>query len=105
MATTKEFIDYINDQLGDIGVTNRKMFGEYGLYYNSKFFACICDDQLFVKITEAGKNIVEEPVLAPPYKGASDYLLIDNLEDKNFLRELVIKTCDELPLPKPKKKK
>ena len=105
MASTKEFMDYVTDQLSDINITTKRMFGEYGVYYNGKIFGLVCDDQLFVKVTEVGKSLSPEPVYAPPYKGAKDYLLIDNLEDRNFLRELIVKTCDELPMPKPKKKK
>ena len=72
MASSKEFVKYIADQLSGAGeITYRKMFGEYGMYCNGKIFALICDDQLFVKITEAGRNFWPELEEAPPYEGAN----------------------------------
>ena len=79
------------------------MFGEYGLYYDEKFFACICDNQLFVKITDKGYNILKNPETAPPYSGAKPYFLISDIDNKNLLQSLTVATCDALPVPKPKK--
>ncbi len=93
------------EQLGDAGViTYRKMFGEYGVYCNGKFFACVCDNQFFVKITEAGKEFMPDGETAPPYEGARPYFLIDELDDREFLKELVQRTCAALPARKPGKK-
>ena len=73
MASGLEFVQYAADQLRDVGeITDRKMFGEYGLYCDGKIFALVCDDQLFVKITEAGRSLAAAQELpeAPPYEGA-----------------------------------
>ena len=65
----------------------------------------ICDDQLFIKITEAGRNLCPDLPEAPPYKGAKNYFLVEDVENQEILTELVILTCAELPKPKPKKQK
>lgn len=106
MASRPEFVQYIAEQLSEAGlITYRKMFGEYGMYCDGKIFALICDDQLFVKITEAGKRLSPEQETAPPYEGAKPYFLIDDIDDREFLVEFVKETCKELPAPKPKKQK
>ena len=108
MATRADFAAYIEDQLGGAaqGIVTRKMFGEYGIYFNGIFFALICDNALYIKPTETGKNMLDargELLLAPPYQGAKDHLLIQTVEDASFLRELTIATVSELPPTKPKK--
>ena len=106
MASNQEFVQYIADQLSEAGqVTYRKMFGEYGMYLDGKIFALICDNQLFVKITEAGRKLRPELEEAPPYEGAKNYLLVEDIDDKEALVEFVRATCAELPAPKPKKPK
>lgn len=106
MASKPEFVQYIADQLADAGeITYRKMFGEYGMYCDGKIFALICDNQLFVKITEAGRQMAQDLETAPPYQGAKPYFLIDDIDNRAFLNELVTATCGELPAPKPKKPK
>ena len=106
MASNPELVKYIADQLSDAGtVTYRKMFGEYGMYLDGKIFALICDNQLFIKITEAGRQMVPELPTAPPYTGAKDYFLFEEIDDRDFLTEFVVATCKELPTPKPKKGK
>ena len=58
MASNLEFVEYVAEQLSEAGeITYRKMFGEYGMYLDGKIFAVICDDQLFIKVTEAGRKI------------------------------------------------
>lgn len=104
MASSPDFVRYICDQLAGAGaVTSRKMFGEYGLYCDGKFFALVCDDQLFLKITEAGRAFRPDYPLAPPYDGAKKHLRIDDPDDRETLCELTRRTCAELPAPKPKK--
>ena len=106
MASKAEFVEYIADQLSMAGnITYRKMFGEYGMYCDGKIFALICDDQLFIKITDVGKRMSPNLELASPYEGAKPYFLIEDLDDRIFLTEFVVETCKELPSPKPKKKK
>ena len=106
MASRIEYVEFIVDQLREAGeITYKKMFGEYGLYCDGKIFAVICDDQLYIKITEAGKTLCPALEEAPPYQGAKNYLLVEDTEDRQMLTELVRETCKQLPMPKPKKPK
>ena len=106
MSSRIEFVEFIADQLREAGeITYRKMFGEYGIYCNGKIFGVICEDQLFLKITEAGRKLRPELTQAPPYKGAKNYLLVEDVEDAEALTRLVKATWRELPEPKPKKPK
>lgn len=106
MASRPEYVEYVTDQMRDAGnITYRKMFGEYGVYCDGKIFALICDDQLFLKITEAGRAVCPDLEEAPPYEGAKPYFLIEEIDDREFLTRLVVETCRELPEPKPKKRK
>lgn len=106
MASKSEFVQYIADQLSEAGlITYRKMFGDYGMYCDGKIFALICDDQFFVKITEAGKRLSPKQETAPPYEGAKPYFLVEDIDDKEFLVEFVKETCKELPTPKQKDRK
>ena len=106
MASNPEYVQYIADQLSGAGeITYRKMFGEYGVYLDGKIFALICDNQLFVKITGAGRKMRPDLEEAPPYEGAKNYLLVEDIDDREALVEFVTATCEELPAPKPKKPK
>ncbi len=107
MATDPDYADYIVEQLQAAGaVRSRKMFGEYAVYLDDKVVALICDNQLFVKPSDAGRAFIGEVEPAPPYPGAKPHYLIDDrLEDGDWLSELIRRTAAELPVPKPKKKK
>ena len=107
MATDAGFIDYIIDQLAGLrGISSRRMFGEYALYLDGKVVALVCDNQLFVKPTAAGRKLIGTPVESPPYPGAKPAFLVDEqLEDTEFLRALLRAPAKELPEPKPKKGK
>lgn len=106
MASNLQFVQFVADILYSAGeITYRKMFGEYGVYCDGKIFALICDNQLFVKITDIGKTLAPDLKTASPYDGAKPYFLIENIEDKEFLVPFVEATCRELPEPKPKKNK
>ena len=106
MASKLEFVQYIVEQLHDAGcVTYRKMFGEYGLYLDGKIFALVCDDQLFIKITDAGRRICPELREAAPYEGAKNYFLIEDVENRSALVSLTTATCTALSEPKPRKRK
>ena len=106
MASKLEFVKYIAEQLSNLhDVEYKYMFGEYALYYNKKVVALICDDQLFVKPTEAGRNFIGNVVEAHAYPGAKPSFLIEGkIEYKDWLSELIKITEKELPKPKPKKK-
>ena len=107
MATDLLFVQYVADQLAEIPtVTYRAMFGEYALYVDGKVVMLLCDNQAFVKITEAGKNFAPDLPTGFPYpKAKATFLLDDRLDDRQWLCELVSLTAAELPLPKPKKKR
>ena len=107
MASDEQFVRYVLDQLTGVhGLTSRRMFGEYAIYKDGKVVALICDNQLFVKPTSAGRQFIGTPVEAPAYKGAKPSFLIDGeLDNKDWLSRLILLTHDELPLPKPKKNK
>lgn len=107
MATSQSTVDFILDQLSRVGdVRARKMFGEYALYCNDKVVGLICEDTLYIKITELGKKFVGKNYHeAPAYPGAKVSMMIDGdkIEDDEWLSQLVKITADALPLPKPKK--
>ncbi|MCB1142977.1 MAG: TfoX/Sxy family protein [Leptospiraceae bacterium] len=107
MSSDKDFVDFVVDQLEDSNmITSKKMFGEYAIYYNNKIVALICDNQLFVKPTEAGKSFIGNVKEAPPYPGAKmSFLITDKIDDREWLSQLIRITANELPEPKPKKKK
>lgn len=106
MASNTELVEYIADQLNGAGnIVCRKMFGDYGVYCDGKIVALICDDQLFIKPTEAGRKYAPGLEAAPPYEGAKPYFVIENIDDREFLTELVKLTCAALPAPKPKNTK
>ena len=106
MASDISFVKFIVDQIGNSGsIRYRKMFGEYAIYCNDKVVALICDDQLFVKPTKAGRSFIGNVVEAPAYQGAKpSFLIEDQLEDREWLSKLIELTEQELPEPKPKKK-
>lgn len=107
MSTKRSTVDFILEQLEGVGIlAANKMFGEYGLYCDGKIVALICDDQLFVKPTQAGKSFIRDFVEDYPYPGAKPYLLVtgDLWEDSQWLSTLIRVSADELPLPKPKLK-
>jgi len=108
MATTQNTIDFLLDQLSGAGdVSAKKMFGEYCLYLAGKPVGLVCDDQLYLKPTQAGKSKLAEVVAGSPYPGAKPHLLItaDQWEDTEWLCDLVRATARELPLPKTRTKK
>ncbi len=106
MASQKSTVDFIVEQAAKAGaVSSRKMFGEYALFCDGKMVALICDDQLFVKPTAAGRTHIGVPTEAPPYKGAKPCFLIsgDKWDDADWLAELIRVSTAELPLPTKKK--
>lgn len=105
MASSLEFVQFVCEQLSDAGeITFKRMFGEFGLYCDQKFFATVEDDRLCVKITDAGWALMPNATVIEPHAGAR-YFYIEDLEDRDFLRELTLCTCAALPAPKPRKPK
>ncbi len=107
MASDINFVEFIIDQIGNSGsIRYRKMFGEYAIYCNDKVVALVCNNQLFVKPTKAGRSFIGTVVEVSAYSGAKpSFLIEDQLEDREWLSELIAITEKELPKPKPKKKK
>lgn len=108
MSSQQKTVDYILEQAAGAGtVTAKKMFGEYGMYCDGKIIALICDDQLFIKPTAAGRAYLGEVTDGEPFPGAKPYFLIegDRWDDADWLADLVKTTADDLPAPKPKKAK
>jgi DNA transformation protein and related proteins len=107
MASDLNFVEYVRDQINGAGeVSFKKMFGEYAIYYDNKVVALVCDNQLFVKPTVGGRSLIEQVVEAPPYPGAKPYFLIgEQLDDREWMSNLIQLTASELPVPKPKKAK
>lgn len=106
MSSNKEFVDYIVEQIKNAGlITYRKMFGEYAIYSNGKIVALICDNQLFIKPTQGGKTFIGNVKEVPPYTGAKNYFLIEEIiEDSEWISQLIMITANELPEPKQKNK-
>ncbi len=108
MATQQNTIDFLLDQLsGAGGASARKMFGGYCLYLSGKPVGLVCDDQLYLKPTNAGKDRLATVVEGLPYPGAKPHLLItaDQWEDCEWLCDLVQITARELPPTRPKTNK
>lgn len=106
MATSKEYLYFILEQLSDLqDITHRSMMGEYIIYYRGKIAAYVCDDRFLVKPVSAAKNMMPNASLEPPYQGAKDMVLVEEVDNREFLKELFEAMYDELPAPKPKKKK
>ena len=104
MASNPNYVQYVVDQCGGAGdVTARKMFGDYGIYCYGKIFGLICDNRLYIKPTEVGRQMLRSEVLMPPYDGAKPYFFVEEVDDHEYLTQLVKVTVDALPDPKPKK--
>lgn len=105
MATDRIFIDYVAEQLGlGARLTHKKMFGEYALYVDEKVVAFACDGSLFIKPNEAVAKLHPELPQRPPYPGAKDYPVADELlDDGEALRRIFIESAAVLPASKPRK--
>ncbi|CDZ78444.1 Regulator of competence-specific genes [Legionella massiliensis] len=105
MSSKQSTVDYILEQITRAGtIRAKKMFGEYAIYCEDKVVALVCDDQLFVKPTQAGKAFISNYIEGTPYPGAKPYLLISGemWDETEWLTELIKITTSELPLPKKK---
>lgn len=101
MATSKVYLEFILEQLSVLdGITYRKMMGEYILYHHGKIAAYLCDDRLLVKILPSTISLLPDAPKEPPYEGAKEMLLVENVDDRNFLKELFEAMYPELPEPK-----
>jgi TfoX/Sxy family transcriptional regulator of competence genes len=107
MASDLAFVQHVCDQVRGIGeISYKKMFGEYAIYVGSKTVALVCDNQLFLKPTEAGRALLPAADEGAPYPGAKPHLLLnEHLDDRELLSRLLRATEATLPEPKPKKPK
>ena len=104
MATSKGYLEFILEQLSGLDeITYRSMMGEYIIYFRGKIAAYICDDRLLVKPVKSAISLMSEASYETPYEGAKDMLLVNEVDNKEFLTELFIAMYDELPVPKKKK--
>lgn len=106
MASRKEYLDLVLEQLSGLeGVSYRAMMGEYLLYYNDKLFGGIYDDRFLVKVTASSLELLPDAPQEMPYDGAKPMLLITEIDNKNYLRELILAMYEDLPEIKKKSKK
>jgi TfoX/Sxy family transcriptional regulator of competence genes len=107
MASDLSFMNYVFDQLRQLdGLTFKKMFGEFAVYHHGKVFGFVCDNQLYIKPTEAGRSVMGMVVEGFPYPGAKPHLQATELiENSELLTQLVLATSRALPEPVARKKK
>ena len=106
MASSKEYLDFILENLSDLEeITYRSMMGEFIIYYRGKIVGGIYDDRFLVKPVKSAINYMPVAIYELPYEGAKEMLLVDEVDDKEFLTGLLNAMYDELPAPKKKKKK
>ena len=106
MATRREYLDFVLEQLsGTEGVTARQMMGEYILYIHGRVLGGVYDDRLLVKPTASALAMLPEADRELPYEGAKEMLLVDRVDDREFLRGLLEAMDRELPPPRSGKKK
>ena len=104
MASSKEYLDFILEQLSELDeITYRTMMGEYILYYRGKIIGGIYDDRLLVKPVKSAVAFMHDATFELPYEGAKEMLLVDDVDNKDFLTKLFNAMYDELPLPKKKR--
>lgn len=104
MASSREYFDFVLEQLSEIdGISYRAMMGEYIIYCKGKVMGGIYDDRFLVKPTKSALRLMANAPFEVPYEGAKEMLLIEDIENREFLKELFCKMYDELPPPKKKK--
>ena len=105
MASSKEYLNFVLEQLSEVeNVRYRAMMGEYILYYREKVIGGIYDDRFLVKVVKSAKELMPNALHEIPYEGAKEMLLVDDVENKEFLKNLFEAMYDELPVFKKKKK-
>ena len=105
MASSREYLDFILDQLSSLdGISHRAMMGEYIIYYRDKVVGGIYDDRFLVKPVEVALKMMPDAQIELPYEGGSRMLAVDNVEDREFLQNLIEAMYDELPAPRKKPK-
>ena len=104
MASSKEYLDFILEQLSELeDVSCRAMMGEYVIYYRGKVVGGIYDDRFLVKPTKSATALMPNAEMELPYDGAKEMLLVDDVDNKEFLKELLDAMYSELPASKKRK--
>ena len=104
MASSKEYLEFILEQLAELEeITYRAMMGEYILYYRGKIVGGIYDDRLLIKPVKSAISLMPDATYELPYEGAKEMLLVDDVDNKDFLTQLFNAMYEELPNPKKKK--
>lgn len=104
MASSREYLDYILEQLSELeDISYRAMMGEYIIYYRGKVIGGIYDERFLIKPVKTAMEMMPDASMELPYEGARKMLLVDNVENKTFLQELIEAMYEELPAPKQKK--
>ena len=106
MASSKDYLQFVLEQLSELQeITYRAMMGEFIIYYRGKIIGGIYDDRLLVKPTKSAISYMPTVTYEIPYENAKEMLLVEEIDNKDFLTGLFNVMYDELPTPKPKKKK
>lgn len=104
MASSKDYLEYILDKLSSLDdISYRVMMGEYIIYYQGKIVGGVYDDRFLVKPTKSALDLMPDASRELPYEGAKEMLLVEDIDDRDFLNELLNAMVDELPAPKKKK--
>ena len=104
MASSKEYLDFVLEQLSELkDISYKAMMGEYIIYYRGKIVGGIYDDRFLVKNIKVASDMMPETTLELPYEGAKEMLLVEDIENKGFLKELLEAMYEELPAPNKKK--
>lgn len=104
MASSKEYLDFVLEQISELDeITHKTMMGEYILYYRGKIVGGIYDDRFLVKPTKSAIAMMPDASMELPYEGAKEMLLVDDIDNKEFLSKLLEAMYEELPAPKKKK--
>lgn len=103
MASSKDYLNFVVDQLSTLDeITTRQMMGEYIIYYRKKIIGGIYDDRFLVKITKSSLEKMPDAPREIPYEGAKEMLLVEEIDNRDFLRDLILSMYDELPEVKKK---
>ncbi len=106
MASSKEYLDFILEQLSELnGITYKTMMGEFIIYYQGKIVGGIYDNRFLIKPVKSAVMYMPAASYELPYDGAKEMLLVENVDSKEYLTKLFHAIYDELPLPTPKKRK
>lgn len=105
MASSKDYLEFVLEQLSELDdISYRAMMGEYIIYFRGKVVGGIYDDRFLVKNTKSAVELMPDAEPELPYEGAKEMLLVDDIENKEFLKELLEAMYEELPAPKNKRK-